>query len=52
MNTNGGEVVKFEFDPTVPAAAMKSNQTSTRLVAGDTVQVLAAVPVVTHAATC
>ena len=21
MNTNGGEVVKFEFDPTVPAAA-------------------------------
>ncbi|MDB5862130.1 MAG: repeat-containing protein, partial [Ramlibacter sp.] len=45
MNTVGGEVVKFEFDPTVAAAGMKSNQVSTRLVAGDTVQVLTEVPV-------
>ncbi|MCI0464745.1 MAG: hypothetical protein L0Z62_48090, partial [Gemmataceae bacterium] len=46
MNTNGGEVVKFEFDPTVSAAGLKSDQTSTRLVEGDTVQVLVEVPVV------
>ena len=32
MNTPGGEVVKFEFDPTVPAANFKSDQTISRLV--------------------
>ncbi len=45
MNTNGGEVVKFEFDPTVAAAASTSSQTTTRLVPGDTVQVLEEVPI-------
>ncbi len=53
MNTNGGEVVKFEFDPTVKAAGLTSAQTSNRLVGadedlgrpGDTVQVLVEVPV-------
>src|SRR5207244_12993517 len=56
MSTPGGEVVKFEFDPTVPAANFTSAQTVTRLVPrfeiaateylrlGDTVQVLQAVP--------
>src|SRR5215216_4049364 len=32
MNTNGGEVVKFEFDPTVKAAGSTSAQTRSRLV--------------------
>jgi len=39
MNTNGGEVVKFEFDPTVAAADYTSTQTATRLRTGETVQV-------------
>ena len=30
MNTNGGEVVKFEFDPTVAAAGCTSDQTEHR----------------------
>ena len=30
MDTNGGEVVKFEFDPTVPAAHWTSDQTHRR----------------------
>ena len=32
MATNGGEVVKFEFDPTVPAANFESDQTIKRLL--------------------
>ena len=40
MNTSGGEVVKFEFDPTVPAANWKSSDTPSRLKTGETVQVL------------
>jgi hypothetical protein len=37
MNTEGGEVVKFEFDPTIKAAVYSSDQTIPRLKAGDTV---------------
>src|SRR5262245_14433037 len=49
MNTNGGEGVKFEFDPTVPAAMTKSDQTITRLVPRDTVQVPTDIPTATPA---
>ncbi len=38
MNTNGGEVVKFEFDPTVAASDYVSTQTVTRVAPGETVK--------------
>ncbi|MES2101762.1 MAG: LEPR-XLL domain-containing protein, partial [Pseudomonadota bacterium] len=41
MNTPGGEVVKFEFDSTLPAAVFKSTDTASRLQTGDTVQLAA-----------
>ena len=45
MNTPGGEVVKFEFDPTIAASDYTSAQTSIpRLKKGETVRVTAEVP--------
>jgi hypothetical protein len=44
MNTPGGEVVKFEFDPTIAAADWNSGETPSRLKTGETVRVLSAVP--------
>src|SRR6185503_6381414 len=44
MNTNGGEVVKFEFDPTVKASVYNSSQTIPRLRPGDTVQITQDMP--------
>ena len=40
MNTNGGEVVKFEFDPTVAASDYTSSETATRVAPGETVKLV------------
>ncbi|MFN5949181.1 MAG: hypothetical protein ACK43N_11855, partial [Pirellulaceae bacterium] len=44
MNTNGGEVVKFEFDPTVKGSDYTTDQTARRLIPGETVKTKFVVP--------